>query len=309
MGVNAVTWVWKSSRAKGSELLVLLKIADWTDEDGRNSWGSVVKIAEMCRMTDRAVRDILKRLVDLGELVIEKNTEGRRVRKGHRPRAFMHLTFCDCQPEDSSGLPVPTNRKNLPVDPEDSSGLGDSQTGKDFRANRKLTRTEPEAGRTHIRKIRQGSVKEHSRARDGRRPHPLDEVVVLSSEQLALFDELASIYPNVGPSQLALDEWRALMPSLDQARFIVAHVRMRLAAGWVKDGKRFAPYLHRFIEQRRWQERAASTNTPVESSAARDGMFTVGLCSGCGETLEGVWRTGRQHLRPCPKCAPQEAVS
>src|SRR5204862_2972147 len=70
------------------------------------------------------------------------------------------------------------------------------------------------------------------RARDGRRPHPLDEPVVVDPKSLALFDELFRLYPRKDREQAALGVWRALDLSLEQAALVVAHVRVRLKTAW-----------------------------------------------------------------------------
>lgn len=302
MGVRAVTCVWESSRAKGSELLVLLKIADWADEDGRNSWGSVVKIAALSRMTERAVRDILKRLVAMGELEIEKNVERRVVRNGHCPRAFMHVC-CARQPEESSGLVGRAKRKKLPVEPEESSGSTKSETGTG-------TYIEPEAGRTPIRKIRQGSVSTSAlRAREGRRPHPLDEPPVVLPRLVALFDELVAAYPRKDPDRRIEAEraWQALHLTVEQAEFAVAHVRMRAAAGWVDQagGERFLPMLFRYIERRSWQVRAAPSGV---AAGGLEGMRTIRCCDACGTELEGRVVNGQPEFPPCSRCASASQV-
>ena len=121
MSVAAVTSVWKDSSAKGADLLVLLAIADYAEDDGRNSWATETKLATKSRMTERGVRNILRRLVKMGELAIEKNDGGRRVKDGHVPRRFMHVLCCPCEPERRSGS-----------QPEKRSG----STGKAFRLNR-----------------------------------------------------------------------------------------------------------------------------------------------------------------------------
>ena len=103
MSVRAVARVWELSTAKGGELLVLLAIADYAEDDGRHAWPTVLKLAAKSRMSERGVRDVLRRLEHLGELAIEKNTTGRRVRDGHRPRAFMHVLCCADQPAKIAG--------------------------------------------------------------------------------------------------------------------------------------------------------------------------------------------------------------
>lgn len=136
MSVKAVARVWERSAAKGSELLVLLAIADYAQDDGRNAWPSQLQLATKSRMTERGVRLVLRRLVAMRELAIERNTEGREVLCGqHRPRAFMHVLCC------VDGWEPGAN------EPEKISGA----TGKDFRSDRNKSVNKPERERTPLK--------------------------------------------------------------------------------------------------------------------------------------------------------------
>lgn len=70
MSVHAMGLVWQSSSHSGTDLLMLLAIADFADDDGR-AYPSVATLARKCRMTPRNVNHILPRLVLSGELSIK----------------------------------------------------------------------------------------------------------------------------------------------------------------------------------------------------------------------------------------------
>lgn len=70
MSIEAMARVWKHSSAEGSALLVLLALADYADDHDR-AWPSQATLAAKARMSDRNVRRVLDRLVEMGELVIE----------------------------------------------------------------------------------------------------------------------------------------------------------------------------------------------------------------------------------------------
>lgn len=76
MSVKATSLVWEHSRATGVELLVLLAIADYTNDDGR-AWPSQDTIARKARCSDRTVRRVVDRLVELGELAVLREGGGR----------------------------------------------------------------------------------------------------------------------------------------------------------------------------------------------------------------------------------------
>ena len=69
MSVATMARVWATSSHSGTELLMLLAIADFSDDDGR-AYPAVATLAKKCRMTDRNARLILANLRDSGELVV-----------------------------------------------------------------------------------------------------------------------------------------------------------------------------------------------------------------------------------------------
>jgi len=64
--------VWATSKRSGSELLILLAIADFADDDGR-AHPAVPTLAKKCRMTPRNANLILAILRKSGELVVHEN--------------------------------------------------------------------------------------------------------------------------------------------------------------------------------------------------------------------------------------------
>lgn len=95
----AESLTWERSRAGKSDLLMLVKIADGTDDDGRNAWMEIPRLMKYCRASERAAQNTLCRLVDAGEIEIEYNDEGREIvlRGGRRfrPKWFIHVR-CVC---------------------------------------------------------------------------------------------------------------------------------------------------------------------------------------------------------------------
>lgn len=64
--------VWDKSQHSGTNLLMLLAIADFADDDGV-AFPSVGKLATKCRMSKRNAQDRLRELADSGELTVKKN--------------------------------------------------------------------------------------------------------------------------------------------------------------------------------------------------------------------------------------------
>ena len=68
--------VWAHSKHGGTELLLMLAIADFADDDG-NAYPAVGTLAEKCRMSSRNANHLLATLRESGELEIRLN-EGPR---------------------------------------------------------------------------------------------------------------------------------------------------------------------------------------------------------------------------------------
>lgn len=76
MSVRTMARVWETSAHSGSELLMLLSLADFSDDSGK-SYPAVGTLATKCRMTARNANRILAELRQSGELVVRVN-EGPR---------------------------------------------------------------------------------------------------------------------------------------------------------------------------------------------------------------------------------------
>jgi len=68
MSIRVMTSVWDDRRAQThTELLVLLALADWANDDGYG-WPTVSVLAAKARLSERAVRQILGRLTATGRI-------------------------------------------------------------------------------------------------------------------------------------------------------------------------------------------------------------------------------------------------
>lgn len=73
MSVQAQSWVIANSRHKGSELLLLLMIANHAHADGTNAFPSTGTLAKECRMSARQIRRLLRILEASGELITHRH--------------------------------------------------------------------------------------------------------------------------------------------------------------------------------------------------------------------------------------------
>ena len=72
MSVRCITQVLDSSQHAGTALLMLVVLADYSDDEG-NSYPAVASLARKCRMTPRNANYILSELQASGELRVLKN--------------------------------------------------------------------------------------------------------------------------------------------------------------------------------------------------------------------------------------------
>lgn len=72
MSVRCITQVLDSSQHAGTDLLMMVVLADYSDDDG-NSYPAVASLARKCRMTPRNANYILNTLQASGELRVLKN--------------------------------------------------------------------------------------------------------------------------------------------------------------------------------------------------------------------------------------------
>lgn len=79
MSVFASAAVWRNSQAEGGDLLVLLALADFADENFE-CYPSVSQLAEMSRLSTRQVQRCVGRLVELGDVEIVGDRIGGRGR-------------------------------------------------------------------------------------------------------------------------------------------------------------------------------------------------------------------------------------
>ena len=71
MSLEALTRVWRYSKAEHGDLLVVLAIADYMNENGA-AWPSIDTIAQKSRLNRRTVFDRITALVAMGELTVER---------------------------------------------------------------------------------------------------------------------------------------------------------------------------------------------------------------------------------------------
>jgi hypothetical protein len=106
VSVRASSDVWEFSRASGTDLLVLLAIADYASDTGV-AWPAQTTIAKKARCSDRTVRRCIDNLVAAGELVIVEEGNGR----GKSARYRVTVTRSECPPSDGEERWTPAQER------------------------------------------------------------------------------------------------------------------------------------------------------------------------------------------------------
>ena len=115
MSIKAMTWVWDNSPQKSTNLLMLLAIADFCNDEGV-CYPGVPRLAKKCRLQERGARKVITKLQDVGEItVVVGGHEGRK--KGRNTNLYYLNGY-----RRSIGLPMQKDLalQNTPV-PQDRS--------------------------------------------------------------------------------------------------------------------------------------------------------------------------------------------
>jgi hypothetical protein len=146
MSVQAMTWVLENSRHKGSELLLMLVIANYAHNDGSNAFAGAPVLAKNCRLSIREVFRLIRRLESSGELIVNRSA-GR-----HANRYTITMTNSDnmasrmnsdkmspleAGPTVTNSTPTVTNgdchirnRSHDPMNPKRGGGVTSKTNGK-----------------------------------------------------------------------------------------------------------------------------------------------------------------------------------
>ena len=173
MAIRIMSKVWDDGPAGQSECFVLLALADYANDDGE-CWPSVDGIARKCRLSERGVRKILRRLEDDGWITTavgggrngcnkyiinpERGSPRNVVPPGTwfpPPRNVVPPNPERGSPEPSRTINEPSNKDAREVLPILSEVLSDS-VARDFIAHRKALRKPltPRAAELVVGKLR-----------------------------------------------------------------------------------------------------------------------------------------------------------
>lgn len=117
MSISVMSSVWEISSLGGTELLLLLAVADFANANGV-AFPSVATLAKKIRMSERNTHYLLKKIEQSGELKIERNA-GPRGCNLFRVQILQGAEFAPVQPIASGGA-MDSTKGVQPIAPEPS---------------------------------------------------------------------------------------------------------------------------------------------------------------------------------------------
>jgi hypothetical protein len=171
MSVKIMSQVWGDMSLKEGRLLVMLALADWSDDDGE-SWPSLGQLAQKTRMEDRSVRRILRDLESEGYIQTEKGA-GVAVWRGNKTNRYWILSRGDIK---TPGLNV---RGTL-----DEKGVSSPFSLLPHTPSSTLTPSSPKNGTVNIAGARGAEASQKKGPK--RKPDSRDELVAFVTERLKL---------------------------------------------------------------------------------------------------------------------------
>ena len=145
MSIRTMARVWQDSQHGGTELLMLLAIADFADDEG-NAYPAVGALAKKCRTGSRNAQYVLRNLEDSGELRLFRG-------KGPRGTNRYRITVYGVQPS----APL---QSSAPLQPTASGGCNTVRKGVQSIAPKpSLTINEPKRSLTASSAVNQKALK------------------------------------------------------------------------------------------------------------------------------------------------------
>jgi len=125
MSVKHMALVWEHADADGSEMLVLLALADFADADGW-CWPAMGTLAKRARIKERAARMAVRRLEGKGLILCQLSRGGKG--RGNRYRITVnpaeYAALSEDNPADGAVLDKPQTRQNMPPKPPNPAREG-----------------------------------------------------------------------------------------------------------------------------------------------------------------------------------------
>lgn len=241
MSVRVLSLVWDNYPGGGSELLALLALADWSDDEGR-CWPSIPSVARKVRLSPDQARRVVHRLIESDYLSVTAGKTGGGSSRRYQIRLDRLTPCADATP---SGGARGSADASPPLAPMQGHPLHSY------------------ASRTVI-----DTLKTHQ-AVAGRLPVS-SETADLSS---AWFDQFWTAYPKKRSKGGAEKAWKKLKPDAELLdRILKAIAVAKTRDDWRKNGGQFIPYPATWLNARGWEDDAPAATT-ASQVIPQDALF------------------------------------
>jgi len=234
MSLKCTKLVWEKAQVNSTTLLVLLCLADYADDTNR-CFPSQTTIAKQCRMCDRNVRGILKRLETDG--LIERVSRGNIAHSTTYRICVEQFTGLDSLLLETKQRQILSSRK-VSASRKDSSG----STGK-FTSNtgKILPKTPAE---TFLRSIIDPSL-----------DPPLNHYVVEKPKIAGMnhFQDFWKSYPKKQNKGDAMKAWKTGKCDKHIDAILQSLEKHKVWQDWTKDGGKFIPHPATWLRRLGWE--------------------------------------------------------
>lgn len=259
MSGKVVGMVFDHYVGRGAELLLAVKLADNAHDDGTSIYPSVGTLAVQTRQSERSVQYQLKRMVELGWLVLVKHASGGGRAGGFgRPREYrIHPDWIRAHdsrtPADQRPVWVPSGKP------------APKQIGATSAPICLVNKVQPgaEMGATAVAEMGAIAVA----------PEPSLTVITINTPLppdggASGFETLWAKYPKKAAYGRAMAEYTALAPDAGlQQKMLAAVALWSPSTEWERDGGRWVPKLDRWLRECRWNDVPGLTPAPRAAPA------------------------------------------
>lgn len=264
MSIRVASLVWDRFPFGGSQLLVMLAFADWGDDDGRNIYPSIAKIASKIRLSSPQARRLVHELIDMGWISVVGNDFGGA--PGSTRRYQLNLEKLLSTPStDASPTPSADARGSTDARPRTGARDGLHPCAETASAHASQTVIEPLITITSSSSADEGDqgVRQngpHYRTKKGRN---------LTGWKLETFNRFWGMFAYKTGKAEAADAWLdipGLSPELVDTEILPAATREAQNRPRLIEQKRTPKMAQGWLSGRRWEDEVSTSPSQVDQT-------------------------------------------